>query len=73
MFVVKANSGIIAKLADGIASQRAQGSGIFQVGIFWDFRSMNYLVRSTLEGSVHSTRPWERRGAYFQQGLGGQG
>lgn len=37
MFVVKANYGIIANLADGIVSQRAQGCGICQVRIFWDF------------------------------------
>lgn len=37
MFVVKANYGIIANLADGTVSQRAQGCGICQVRIFWDF------------------------------------
>lgn len=64
MFVVQANYGIIANLADGIVSQRARGSGICQVGIFWDFRSM---ARSSLEGSVHSTKLWVKRDACFQQ------
>lgn len=56
--MVKANYGLIANLADMTVSQRAQGSGVCQVGNFWDFRSMNFLVRSTLEGSMHSMSLW---------------